>query len=145
MEAAKLELQNMRMKGVYELVRLKRGERIRPIRGKWVLKVKRNEDGTVEKFRTRYVTLDNTQRAGVDFLKTTAPVLNAVSLTLILAVTTQKNWTVNQLDVSVTYPNSFLESDIRLFLTPPPALHVSPGYARLARKRLYGLCQSDHR
>ena len=95
-----------------------------------MLKVQQNEDGTVSKFRARYVTLGNTQRAGVDFRKTTAPVLNAVSLRLILALTTEKNWSVKQLDVSVAHLNSFLEADIMLFLPPlldctcTPATHV---------------------
>ena len=144
-EAAQLELRNMQLKGVYELVKLGEGERIRPIRGKWVLTIKKNEDGTIDKFRARYVALGNTQRAGIDYRKTTAPVLNAVSLRCILAVATEKNWPLKQLDVSVAYLNSFLESDIRLFLAPPPGLYVPPGYGCLARKGLYGLCQSGHR
>ena len=144
-EAARLELDNMQAKGVYELVRLKPGERIRPIRGKWVLKVKKTEDGTVDKFRARYVALGNTQRAGIDYRKTTAPVLNAVSLRCLLAVATEMDWPLKQLDVSVAYMNSFLESDIRLFLAPPPGLHVPKGYGCLARKGLYGLCQAGHR
>ena len=41
--------------------------------------------------------------------------------------------------------NSFLESDVRLFLSPPPVLHVPAGYACLVKKGLYGLCQSGHR
>ena len=41
--------------------------------------------------------------------------------------------------------NSFLESDLRLFLAPPPGLYVPPGYACLVKKGLYGLCQSGHR
>ena len=50
-QAARLELENMRMEGVYELIKLASGERIRPIRSKWVIKVKKNEDDTVDKFR----------------------------------------------------------------------------------------------
>ena len=92
LEAARLELDNMKLKGVYELVRLAPGEKIRPIRGKWVLKVKKKENGTVEKFRARYVALGNTQRAGLDYRKTTAPVLNAVSLRCLFAVATEFDW-----------------------------------------------------
>ena len=80
MQAARTELENMRLKGVYEVIRLAPGERVRLIRGKWVLKVKQKDDDTIEKFRARYVALGNTQRAGIDYRKTTAPVLNAVSL-----------------------------------------------------------------
>ena len=144
-DAAKTELQNMRIKGVYELVKLQPGERIRPIRGKWVLKVKKKEDGTIDKFRARYVALGNTQRAGIDYRKTTAPVLNAVSLRCIFAVATELDWPVKQLDVSVAYMNSFLESDVRLFLAPPPGLYVPKGFGCMAKKGLYGLCQSGHR
>ena len=138
------ELQNMRAKGVYELVRLQPGERIRPIRGKWVLKVKKNEDGSINKFRARYVALGNTQRPGIDYRRTTAPVLNAVSLRCMLAIATELDWPLVQLDVSVTYMNSFLEKDVRLFLAPPPGIHVPPGWGCLALKGLYGLCQSGH-
>ena len=145
LEAARAELDSMKTKGVYEIVKLAPGERVRQIRGKWVLKVKKKADGTIEKFKARYVALGNTQRAGIDYRKTTAPVLNAVSLRTILAVATEMNWPLKQLDVSVAYLNSFLESDIRIFLAPPPGLYVPPGHACLARKGLYGLCQAGHR
>ena len=91
LEAARAELDSMKAKGVYEIVKLAPGERVRQIRGKWVLKVKKKADGTIEKFKARYVALGNTQRAGIDYRKTTAPVLNAVSLRTILVVATEMN------------------------------------------------------
>ena len=63
----------------------------------------------------------------------------------IFALATEFNWPLKQLDVSVAFMNSFLESGIRLFLAPPPGLHVPKGYGCLARKSLYGLCQAGHR
>ena len=71
--------------------------------------------------------------------------MNAVSLRCLLAVACEKGWPIKQLDVSVAYLNSFLESDIRLYLTPPPGLYVPKGHACLEKKGLYGLCQSGHR
>jgi Reverse transcriptase (RNA-dependent DNA polymerase) len=43
---------------------------------KLVLKIKKNKDGTVERYKTRVVILGNLQQVGVDYDLTFAPVID---------------------------------------------------------------------
>ena len=80
-KAARTELDAMSAKGVWKIVPTpKDGSARNPIRLTWVLKIKKCEDSTVDKFRARLCGLGCAQRPGRDYRDKTAPVLHAISL-----------------------------------------------------------------
>jgi hypothetical protein len=56
------------------------------IKVRWVYKVKRNIEGSIERRRARLVVKGFTQSPGIDFTETYAPVLKYDSLPAILAI-----------------------------------------------------------
>jgi len=64
----------------------------RPIRLKWVYKVKRDERGAVVKHKARPVAREFVQREGVDFEEVFAPVVRMESVRLLLALAAAKDW-----------------------------------------------------
>lgn len=104
---------------------------------KWVFKVKRNADGSIKKFKARLVARGFTQREGVDFTETYAPVVKFNTLRAILALAAKLDLHVHQMDVITAFLNGDL--DVEIWMRLPGG--VADDVVKL-RRSLYGLKQS---
>ncbi|CAI7893240.1 unnamed protein product [Closterium sp. NIES-53] len=85
--------------------------------GKWVFRVKTKADGTIEKFKARWVVRGFDQEHGRDFTETFAPVSRHTSLRILLAIAAMKKRKLRQIDVA----NAFLYApvDAEIFVELP--------------------------
>ena len=85
---------------------------------KWVFRVKKNPDGTIDRHKARLVAKGFHQQAGVDFQETFSPVAKPVTIRILLTLVVQNNWFLNQLDIS----NAFLHGDLKedVYMQQPP-------------------------
>ncbi|TPX53569.1 DNA-directed DNA polymerase, partial [Powellomyces hirtus] len=81
---------------------------------KWVFKIKRNADGSIKKFKARLVARGFTQREGIDFGETYAPVVKFNTLRALLAYAARHNLEVHQMDVITAFLNGDLDATIHL-------------------------------
>ena len=140
-QAMQEELDSIRANDTYELVPLPAGRRA--IGSKWVYKVKRHADGTVDRFKARLVAKGYAQRYGIDFTETFAPVVRFSSLRAILALAASNDYEVHQMDVKTAFLNGDLDEDI--YMHQPDGYRVSGGQEQHVwklRKSLYGLKQA---
>ncbi|CAI7813805.1 unnamed protein product [Closterium sp. NIES-54] len=108
--------------------------------GKWVFRVKTKADGTIDKFKARWVVRGFDQEHGRDFTETFAPVSRHTSLRILLAIAAMKEKKVWQIDVA----NAFLYApvDAEIFVELPHGSHGEPNQVCQLQKSLYGIKQA---
>ena len=117
-EAINLELRALEANGTWVLTDLPPGSKA--IGCKWIFKTKFHSDGTLDKYRARFVVQGYRQRAGIDFSGTFAPAAKMTTVRTLLAVVAIKGWHTCQMDVS----NAFLHGD----LYEEVYMHLPQGY-----------------
>ncbi|MBW0469387.1 hypothetical protein O181_009102 [Austropuccinia psidii MF-1] len=133
------ELGQMAARDFWEVVGKKPG--MKTISHQWVFDLKQNAHNSIKRFKARFVACGNRQRPGVYCTKTYAPTASLMSLRLVLATATLKNWQVASFDVSGTYLNSPVEETV---LVDPPRnfLPELKGKVLHLKKALYGMRQA---
>ena len=130
------ELEALKAKEVYEEIsELPPGRRA--VQCKWVLRIKRDKDGQISRFKGRLVAKGFTQIFGQDFTFTFSPVARWESIRSILCIATLNDFELRHIDVKNAYLNAPLQEEI--YMIAPDGCN-SP-YWRL-RKGLYGLRQA---
>lgn len=61
---------------------------------RWIYKVKFLADGTLHRYKARLVAKGYTQQEGVDYLETFSLVAKLLSIKVLLALSTIRNWTL---------------------------------------------------
>jgi hypothetical protein len=77
--------------------------------GKWVFKHKLNPDGSLDRYKARWVMHGFMQRAGINFGETFTPVVKPATIQMVLTIAASKRWPMRQLDVS----NAFLHGHLK--------------------------------
>ena len=100
-------MDSMAKNQVWELVDLLPGRKT--IGNKWVLKIKRKVDGSIDKYKARLVAKGYTQREGIDYEENFSPVVRFVSIRLILAIVAPLDLELFQMDVKTAFLNGELD------------------------------------
>uniref|UniRef100_A0A8R7TXD8 Reverse transcriptase Ty1/copia-type domain-containing protein n=1 Tax=Triticum urartu TaxID=4572 RepID=A0A8R7TXD8_TRIUA len=112
------------------------------VSGKWIFWHKFNTDGSLARYKARWVLRGFTQQAGVDYGETFSPVVKPATVRVVLSLATSGSWPIHQLDVK----NAFLHGHLT-----ETVYNMQPaGFVDAARPRdvcrlnrsLYGLKQA---
>ena len=108
---------------------------------KWIFRIKRNSDNTIQKYKARLVAKGFTQQLNRDYNETFAPVAKITSFRILLSMAVQFDLYIHQLDVKTAFLNSALTEQI--FMEPPEGITFSGDKVCKLNKTLYGLKQSS--
>ena len=69
------------------------------IKRKWILRIKVNVDGSLDKHKARLVAKGFQYTLGLDFSDTFSPVIKASTIKIIFALVVSKNWDIQQINI----------------------------------------------
>lgn len=154
--AAVAELQSMKDLQVWEKVDAAQARREgrQPIGCKWIFKVKYRSDGTVDKFKARLVAQGFSQRQGIDFKETFAPVMMYKSMRVMLVLACLLGYEIKQMDVQTAFLYGVMEEVVYMRLpgmehldpsmaSSPPSAGRGGEYVLRLKKALYGTKQAS--
>ncbi|CAI7893557.1 unnamed protein product [Closterium sp. NIES-54] len=139
-EAMDKELKALQERNTWKVVPIDVARIKTILTGKWVFRVKTKADGTIDKFKARWVVRGFDQEHGRDFTETFAPVSRHTSLRILLAIAAMKKKNLRQIDVA----NAFLYApvDAEIFVELPHGSHGEPNQVCQLLKSLYGIKQA---
>jgi hypothetical protein len=107
-----------------------------------VWKNKEGEKGEVVRNKSRLVAQGFSQKEGIDYEETFAPVSCFEAIRILLAFSVAKGFKLHQLDVKSVFPDGVLEEEV--YVRQPPWFESEkyPHRVYKLRKALYGLKQA---
>jgi hypothetical protein len=112
------------------------------VTGKWIFRHKLQADGTLDRYKARWVLRGFTQRPGLDYDETFSPVVKPATVRVILSLALSQDWPIHQLDVKNAFLHGTLEETV--YCVQPTGFVDSsrPGMVCRLNKSLYGLKQA---
>ncbi|SGY26808.1 BQ5605_C018g08798 [Microbotryum silenes-dioicae] len=106
---------------------------------RFVFRTKRDQHGQVKSYKGRLVARGDSQRSGIDFDETFAPVAKFTSIRALLALAAAHGYHVHQADIDKAYLHGKL--DTPLYIRVPDGIYM-PGKVLQLHRSLYGLRQA---
>uniref|UniRef100_A0AAV1TDK8 Integrase catalytic domain-containing protein n=1 Tax=Peronospora matthiolae TaxID=2874970 RepID=A0AAV1TDK8_9STRA len=139
-KAIDAELDSMKLRGVFRAAKLPNEQSA--IGTKWVFKIKRKADGSIEKYKARLVAKGFRQKYGIDYTETFSPVVKYVTLRMIIAITKHFGWPLDQLDVVTAFLYGVMKE--KVFCAVPEGVKMEGDFDCLELiKAIYGLKQAS--
>jgi len=113
---------------------------------KWVFRLKRKADGSIDKYKACLVVRGFTQIYGIDYYDTYSLVARLASFRFILAIAVCNDWEVEAFDFNSAYLNGELDADEEIYMQEPPGYETGEADAvKRLLKVLYGLKQAGRK
>lgn len=143
-ESAIEEIKAMIANKTWEVVALPHGRKA--IGSRWVFKIKRNSDGSIERYKGRIVAKGFLQREGVDYKEAFAPTVRLSAVRTVLALAAYEDMELESVDISTAFLNGEMEEEV--YMRIPEGVEVDAGTEEKGEwvvrllKAIYGLKQA---
>jgi transposase InsO family protein len=139
-EACDSEVTSLRKNDTWDVVPLPKGRKA--IGCRWVFRVKENQAGEIERFKARLVAKGFSQKYGIDYDETFAPVAKFTSIRAVLSMAAKYGLKLHQMDVKTAFLNGVLDEDIYMAQPDGYVDENHPDHVCKLKRSLYGLKQS---
>jgi len=142
-EAMKREITELQQRGTWEPAKLPHNRKA--TKSRWVFTIKYKSDGTIERFKARFVVKGYSQIHGVDYEQSFSSTMRATTFRTLVAHAASQGLRAEHLDIS----NAFCQADIDgvdLWVEPPSGWsHLCGANEGLKlKKALYGTKQASY-
>ena len=134
------EMKSLKHHETWKLVDIPPGKKA--IGCKWVYRIKRNPSDEIVKFKARLVAKGFTQRPGIDYTETFAPVARKESINTVLAIAAAEDLEAENVDVDTAF--LYGEVDEEIYMDQPDGFEDENNSSKkcLLQKALYGTKQA---
>jgi len=112
---------------------------------KWIFRLKRKADGSIDKYKARLVARGFTQIYGVDYYDTYSPVARLASFRMVLALAARHDWEIDAFDFNSAYLNGELGEGEEIYMEEPLGYETGTGNVKRLHKAIYGLKQAGRK
>jgi hypothetical protein len=109
---------------------------------KWVYKIKRKVDGTIDRYKVRLAAKGFKQWYRLDYEDTFSPIVKAATIRLVLSLAVSKGWNLRQLDVQNMFLHGVLEEEVYMRQPPRYEDRKNPNFVCKLDKAIYGVKQA---
>lgn len=112
------------------------------VASKLLYKVKHDADGSIDKFKARFVARGFSQEEGIDCEKTFTPTTRYTMIRSLISLAASMGLKVHQMDVKTTFLNGTIDEEV--YIEKPLGFEVKDKETHVCRfkKALYGLKQA---
>jgi hypothetical protein len=134
------EYQSIIKNDVWEIVLRSKSKDV--VSSKWLFKIKHVVDGSIEKYKARFVTRGFSQKEGIDYEETFTDVARYTLIRTIIALVAKMKWKLHQMDIKTAFLNGVIEEEV--YIEKPQGFEVEDRKSHVCRlkKALYGLKQA---
>ena len=95
---------------VWEIVRRPEGKSV--VTSRWLYKLKHAADGSVEKYKARFVAWGFPQVEVIDYDETFASIARYTSIRSLISIAAEMGWKIHQMDVKTAFHNGIIQEEI---------------------------------
>lgn len=142
-EATDTEVRSLFENKSIELIELKHVPKgVKLLKGRWVFKTKLLTDGSIDKYRARWVAKGFSQQYNLNYAFTFASTLRGSTARTILSMTALYDWELHQMDAVTAFLNPAV--DFEIYMELPHGYFKNEQKVAKVLKGLYGLKQAAY-
>ena len=92
------------------------------VSSKWTYKIKHAADGSIEKYKERFVARGFSQKEGIDYEEIFALVASYTLIRAIMTLTSMMKWKLCKMDVKIDFLNGVIEEEV--YIEQPQGIEV---------------------
>ena len=134
------EYQSVMKNGVFEIVPMPEDKYV--VTSKWIYKIKHIANGSIDKYKARFVARGFSQLEGIDYEETFSPTTRYTTMRSLVYLAASMGWNIHQMDVNIGFLNGTI--DEKAYIEQPLGFEVKDRktYICKLKKALYGLKQT---